>query len=107
MSKSSPSNRPALHRRELLRLSTAPGVGAVIPTSGAFADEGRTTRAVAGTCSTPRAAVATTQYGKVRGYVEDGVLTFKGVPDGAPTGGEIGGCRRRLPLPGTAIPGVD
>src|SRR6476469_3133851 len=41
-----------------------------------------------GTCSTPRSAIATTQYGKVRGYVEDGVLTFKGVPYGAPTGGE-------------------
>src|ERR1019366_4573187 len=39
-------------------------------------------------CSTPRSAVAKTQYGKVRGYVEDGVLTFKGVPYGANTGGE-------------------
>ena len=31
--------------------------------------------------------MAKTQYGKVRGYVEDGVLTFKG-RHGASTGGE-------------------
>jgi len=45
-------------------------------------------QAAAASCSTPRTAVAKTQYGKVRGYVEDGVLTFKGVPYGASTGGE-------------------
>src|SRR5678815_3482202 len=89
MSKSSRSNGPALTRRELLRLSTAVGVGAVMPTYGAFADmKGAPAGGPAGTCSTPRSAVATTQYGKVRGYVEDGVLTFKGVPYGGPTGGE-------------------
>ena len=32
--------------------------------------------------------MARTQYGTVRGYVDDGVLTFKGVPYGASTGGE-------------------
>ena len=48
----------------------------------------RRRRRPAGSCSTPRTAVANTQYGKVRGYVEDGVLTFKGVPYGATTGGE-------------------
>jgi para-nitrobenzyl esterase len=89
MSKSSRSNGPTLNRRELLRLSTAAGVGTVMPTSRAFAATEDGPAAVgAGTCSTPRSAVATTQYGKVRGYVEDGVL--------------IGGCRRRLPLRGTA-----
>ena len=56
----------------------------------------------AGSCTTPRSAVAKTQYGKVRGYVEDGVLTFKGVPYGADTGGENRGFRPSRPSRGTA-----
>src|SRR4029078_7169328 len=98
MSKSLRSNGPALNRRELLRLSTAAGVGAVMPSYGEFADmKGAPAAVPAGRCSTPRLAVATTQYGKVRGYVEDGVLTFKGVPYGGPTGGE----NRWVPAHGT------
>ena len=38
MSKSSRSNGPALNRRDLLRLSTVAGVGAVLPSYGAFAN---------------------------------------------------------------------
>lgn len=89
MSRSPRSNSPTLNRRDLLRLSTAAGVGAVMPTYSAFAGtkDGLANDTVV-TCSTPRSAVASTQYGKVRGYVEDGVLTFKGVPYGATTGGE-------------------
>jgi hypothetical protein len=65
MSKSSHSNRQTLNRRELLRLSTVLGAGAVLPTSDAFAQmKGEHAQALAGTCSTPRSAVATTQYGK-------------------------------------------
>ena len=41
-----------------------------------------------GGCSTPRSAVAKTQYGKVRGFVDGGVLTFKGIPYGQNTAGE-------------------
>src|SRR3954451_13976979 len=100
MSKSSRSNGPALNRRDLLRLSTVAGVGAVLPTYGAFANvKGGSAEASAATCSTPRSAVATTQYGKVRGYVEDGVLTFKGVPYGAPTGGENRWLPAKPPTP--------
>ena len=100
MPKSSRSNGLALNRRELLRLSTAVGFGAVLPTSGAFAaTKGGPAVVPAGTCSTPRSAVATTQYGKVRGYVEDGVLTFKGVPYGAPTGGENRWLPAKPPTP--------
>src|SRR5579871_4782288 len=90
MSKSSRSNGPTLNRRDLLRLSTVAGVGAVMPAAGAFAagtTDGLSTGTVV-SCSTPRSAVAMTRYGKVRGYVEDGVLTFKGVPYGATTAGE-------------------
>jgi len=41
-----------------------------------------------GNCTTPKTAVAKTQYGNVRGYVDDGVYTFKGIPYGQDTGGE-------------------
>src|SRR6187401_250655 len=99
MSKSR-SNGPALNRRDLLRLSTVAGVGAVLPTYGAFANvKGGSAEVPAGTCSTPRSAVAITQYGRVRGYLEDGVLTFKGVPYGATTGGENRWLPGRPPVP--------
>jgi para-nitrobenzyl esterase len=38
-----------------------------------------------GPLSTPRSAIAKTQYGPVRGFVSDGVLTFKGIPYGQTT----------------------
>jgi para-nitrobenzyl esterase len=89
MFRSSRSNRLALNRRDLLRLSTVAGVGAVLPGAEAFARTSVQQADVpAGRCSTPRSAVAATRYGKVRGYVDDGVLTFKGVPYGATTAGE-------------------
>ena len=81
-------NRPALNRRQLLQLSSAIGAGAMLPGSAAASVRGPAATATGATCSTPRTAVAKTQYGKVRGYVEEGVLTFKGVPYGASTGGE-------------------
>jgi len=77
--------RLVLSRRQAL-LSATGGLAALAgPASGADVKAVKTAGA---TCSTPRSAVAKTQYGKVRGYVEDGVLTFKGVPYGANTGGE-------------------
>jgi para-nitrobenzyl esterase len=87
---SSRENRSALTRRQLLQLSSAVGVGAALPAAAGASPAGRATTpaALPGLCSTPRTAVAATRYGKVRGYVEDGVFTFKGVPYGANTGGE-------------------
>ena len=90
MSRSNHENGHTLDRRQMLRLSTTVGVGAALAGSAHAATSVKTAapKVTAGSCSTPRTAVANTQYGKVRGYVEDGVFTFKGVPYGADTGGE-------------------
>ncbi|MES1158303.1 MAG: carboxylesterase family protein [Terricaulis silvestris] len=50
-------------------------------------------------CSTPRSAIASTQYGKVRGYVAGDVFHFKGVPYGADTGGENRWLPAKPPTP--------
>ena len=81
-------NRLVLNRRQAL-LSATGGVAALAGVaSGADVTAAKTVKPAGPSCSTPRSAVAKTRYGKVRGYVEDGVLTFKGVPYGANTGGE-------------------
>jgi len=101
MSNATRGERSTLNRRQLLRLSTAAGIGAALPGSAAAAQSRPTpaNAAASPTCSTPRTAVAKTQYGKVRGYVEDGVLTFKAVPYGATTAGENRWLPARPPKP--------
>jgi para-nitrobenzyl esterase len=101
MSDSTRENRSTLNRRQMLCLSTAAGVAAALPgTADAYhGTRSAGPRTGAGTCSTPRTAVAGTQYGKVRGYVEDGVFTFKGVPYGASTGGENRWLPAKRPKP--------
>ena len=54
-----------------------------------------------GICSTPKTAVAKTQYGKVRGFVSGGVVTFKGVPYGQTTAGENRWLPAMAPKPWT------
>ncbi len=89
MSNSASEKDNKISRREALLLSAAAGVGAALNGAGcATYGIGTAGPQGAGDCATPRTAVAKTQYGKVRGYIEDGVLTFKGVPYGANTGGE-------------------
>jgi len=90
MSDSPRADRPTLNRRQMLCLSATVGVGAALPGTARASQAPRAAgpKPAAGACSTPRTAVANTQYGKVRGYVDDGVFTFKRVPYGADTGGE-------------------
>jgi para-nitrobenzyl esterase len=81
---SKPVNRISITRREALLLSTTVGLGAAL-SKPAFGSNSVKTGAhqEPGNVSTPRSAIAKTQYGKVRGFVDGGVLTFKGVPYGA------------------------
>jgi para-nitrobenzyl esterase len=89
MSNSDSENRNKLNRRQALLLSAAGGMGAVLTKTADASDSIKTaTHQEPGNCSTPRSAVASTQYGKVRGFLSDGVFTFKGIPYGQDTGGE-------------------
>jgi para-nitrobenzyl esterase len=96
------SNRTGLTRREALILSATAGVGIAASTRAAASDSIKTAAHQGpGNCSTLRSAVAKTQYGKVRGYVDGGVLTFKGVPYGATTAGENRWLPAKAPVPWT------
>lgn len=89
-----------LTRREALLLSATAGLGAAL-SKPAFASDSVKTAAhqEPGNVSTPRTAVAKTQYGKVRGFVDGGVLTFKGVPYGTTTAGENRWLPAKPPAP--------
>ncbi len=89
MSNADAVNRNKLNRRQALLLSAAAGMGAALTGTARASDSVKTaTHQEPGGCSTPRSAVASTQYGKVRGYVSGDVFTFKGIPYGQNTGGE-------------------
>jgi para-nitrobenzyl esterase len=89
MSNAHSESHHKFNRRQALLLSAAAGLGAAL-TGTAHASESTKTAAhqEPGNCSTPRSAVANTQYGKVRGFLDDDVFTFKGIPYGQNTGGE-------------------
>jgi para-nitrobenzyl esterase len=79
----------SLSRREVLAFSAAAGLGFATGRPAQAMDNTKTAaHQEPGNCSTPRTAVAKTQYGKVRGFVDGGVFTFKGVPYGQTTAGE-------------------
>jgi len=89
MSNSNSEDRARFSRRQALLFPAGAGIGAALAATASAADSTKTAAHQSpGGCSTPRSAVAKTQYGKVRGYVDDGVLTFKGIPYGQDTGGE-------------------
>src|SRR6188508_1489387 len=76
-------------RREALILSSSTGVGVAAANFAAASDSVKTAAHQGpGNLTTPRSAIAKTQYGKVRGYLDGGVFTFKGIPYGQTTAGE-------------------
>jgi para-nitrobenzyl esterase len=100
MSKSNSEGSKKLNRRQALLLPAGAGIGAALASSAEASDSTKTAaHQVAGGCSTPRSAVAKTQYGKVRGFVEGGVLTFKGIPYGQNTAGENRWLPAKAPKP--------
>jgi para-nitrobenzyl esterase len=99
MSKSNSEEDVALNRRQALLLPMA-GIGTSLARPAKASDSVKTAAHQApGACSTPRSAVAKTQYGKVRGYVDAGVLTFKGIPYGQNTSGANRWLAAKPPTP--------
>jgi para-nitrobenzyl esterase len=94
------SNGNILTRREALLLSATAGVG-IAAGKSAFASDSIKTAAhqEPGNVSTPHSAIAKTQYGKVRGFVDGGVFTFKGVPYGQTTASENRWLPAKPPTP--------
>ena len=90
MSKSNSESPASMNRRQALLLPAAAGVEATLAQTANASDSTKTAvhQQVPTSCSTPRTAVAKTQYGNVRGFVDGGVLTFKGIPYGQTTAGE-------------------
>jgi para-nitrobenzyl esterase len=78
-----------INRRSAMLLSAVAGAGIALPhEAGAVGSIKTAAHQAPGNCTTPRSAIAKTQYGKVRGFVDGGVFTFKGIPYGATTAGE-------------------
>jgi para-nitrobenzyl esterase len=96
------SDLTKMNRRNALLLPAA-GLGAALSTRAKAAGGAKTNtpQTSGASCSTPSSAVAKTQYGKVRGYVSDGVLTFKGIPYGQDTSGENRWLPAKPPKPWT------
>jgi para-nitrobenzyl esterase len=98
MSKS--GNRVLINRREALLFSATAGMSLALGQPALASDSTKTAaHQEPGGCSTPRTAVANTQYGKVRGFVAGDVFTFKGIPYGQDTGGENRWLPAKPPTP--------
>ncbi len=96
------SNRTVLTRREALFLSATAGLSIATTQSAVASDSIKTgAHQEPGNVSTPRSAIARTQYGKVRGFLDGGVFTFKGVPYGQTTAGENRWLPAKPPTPWT------
>jgi para-nitrobenzyl esterase len=84
--KSTSDKNALFNRRGALIASATAGLVGVAGQARADSFDSSTREGPRG-CSTPRSAIANTQYGRVRGYVAGDVLHFKGVPYGATTAG--------------------
>lgn len=95
-------NRTVLTRREALFLSATAGLSIATANSAVASDSIKTgAHQEPGNVSTPRSAIARTQYGRVRGFLDGGVFTFKGVPYGQTTAGENRWLPAKPPTPWT------
>jgi para-nitrobenzyl esterase len=93
-------DRVLLNRREALLFSATAGLSMALGRPALAMDNTKTAaHQEPGNFSTPRTALANTQYGKVRGFVDGGVLTFKGIPFGQNTGGENRWLPAKPPVP--------
>ena len=102
LSTSKPVNRTLLNRREALLFSASAGMSLLLDKPGHALDSTKTAaHQEPGNCTTPSTAVAKTQYGKVRGFVDGGVYTFKGIPYGQDTGGDNRWLPAKAPNPWT------
>jgi para-nitrobenzyl esterase len=96
------AGRTILTRREALFLSATAGISVAASKSALASDSIKTAaHQEPGNCSTPRSAIAKTQYGKVRGFLDGSVLTFKGVPYGRTTARENRWLPAKPPEPWT------
>ncbi|PNQ02463.1 carboxylesterase/lipase family protein [Sphingobium sp. SA916] len=86
-------------RRQALLASSLGSAAALLGGEAAAAPHSTAISGGAGTCTTPRSAIARTRYGPVRGYVAGDVFTFKGIPYGDDTGGENRWLPARPPKP--------
>ena len=93
----------SLSRRAALLVSAGGGAAALANTAQAADGTKIGSHQDPGNCSTPRSAIANTQYGKVRGYLDGGVFTFKGVPYGASTEGSARFLPARKPAPWAGV----
>ena len=101
MAKSDSEKGILLSRREALLFSASAGMGLAMGKPALASDSIKTGvhQQEPPFCSTPRSAVASTQYGKVRGFVSGDVFTFKGVPYGQTTAGENRWLPAKAPVP--------
>jgi len=90
---------PNFTRRGALLL-TASGGASTLAGSALASDSTKTAaHQDPGNCSTPGSVTAQTQYGKVRGFLDGGVFTFKGVPYGQDSGGKNRWLPAKPPAP--------